>query len=174
MRVQLFKAEKLVKKDFGILGIGTSDPYAILSVGSRRVRSERINNNVNPKWDNFVGDFPIEVVRGQELVLELFDHDRNKEDEPLGHATVATGLVADKGQISDMWVDLEGVKTGRALLSLSWLEVTNAREDIEKRKGDGLTKCLLEIFIDSCKGLIEKTKKPCPIVLMDVGMEKSS
>ena len=169
LRVRLFKAEKLAKKDIGILGMGKSDPYATLSVGSRRVKSERIDNTVNPEWDNFVGDFPIEVVRGQELLLELFDHDDNKEDEPLGHATVATGLVADKGQISDMWVDLEGAKTGRALLSLSWLEVTNEREDIDKMKGEGLTKCLLEIFIDSCKGLTEKTKKPCPIVVMDVG-----
>jgi len=169
LRVRLFKAEKLAKKDIGILGMGKSDPYATLSVGSRRVKSDRIDNTVNPEWSNFVGDFPIEVVRGQELLLELFDHDDNSEDEPLGHATVATGLVADKGQISDMWVDLEGAKSGRALLSLSWLEVTNEREDIDKMKGEGLTKCLLEVFVDSCKGLHEKTKKPCPIVVMDVG-----
>ena len=169
LRVRLLKAEKLVKKDVGVLGMGKSDPYATLSVGSRRVKSDRIDNTVNPEWSDFVGDFPIEVVRGQELLLELFDHDGNKEDEPLGHATVATGLVADKGQISDMWVDLEGAKSGRALLSLSWLEVSNDREDIDKMIGEGLTKCLLEIFIDSCKGLVEKTKKPCPIVVMDVG-----
>ena len=169
LRVRLFKAEKLEKKDIGVLGMGKSDPYATLSVGSRRVTSERVNNTVNPEWNNFVGDFPIEVVRGQELLLEMFDHDDNRDDEPLGRATVATGLVADKGQISDMWVDLEDAKSGRALLSLSWLEVSNNKEDIDKMKGEGLTKCLLQVFIDSCKGLVEKTKKPCPIVVMDVG-----
>jgi Ca2+-dependent lipid-binding protein len=169
LRVRLLKAEKLVKKDIGVLGMGKSDPYATLTVGSRKHTSERIDNTVNPEWNNFVADFPIEVVRGQELLIELFDHDDNREDEPLGRATVATGLVADKGQISDMWVDLEDVKSGRALLSLSWLQVTSDQEDIDQMKGEGLTKCLLEVFIDSCKGLVEKSKKPCPIVVMDVG-----
>lgn len=173
LRVRLIKAEKLVKKDIGVLGIGKSDPYATLTVGSQKRKSERIDNTVNPEWNDFVVDFPIEVVHGQEVLIELFDHDGIKEDQALGHATVATGLVADKGQISDMWVDLEDVKSGRALLSLSWLQVTSDKEDIDQMTGEGLTKCLLEVFIDSCKGLVEKSKKPCPIVVMDVGCKDS-
>ena len=44
-------------------------------------------------------------------------------DDFAGRATVATNLVATKGQISDMWVNLEDTDTGRALVSLSWLQV---------------------------------------------------
>jgi len=46
------------------------------------------------------------------------------DDEILGRATVQTSVVASKGEIKDMWVELEDVDTGRALLSLSWLETT--------------------------------------------------
>ena len=81
--MELKKAEKLAKKDIGMLGMGKSDPYAILSVGARRLRTKKINNTVNPEW-NFVGDFPIEVVHGQQLTMEIFDHDDPGGDEFLG------------------------------------------------------------------------------------------
>ena len=46
------------------------------------------------------------------------------DDEFLGRATVQTNVVATKGEIREMWVELEDVETGRALLSLSWLETS--------------------------------------------------
>ena len=33
LRVRLHKAVQLVKKDMGVLGMGKSDPYAVLTVG---------------------------------------------------------------------------------------------------------------------------------------------
>ena len=168
LRVQLKRAEKLAKKDIGVLGMGKSDPYATLSVGARTLKTHKINNTVNPEW-NFVGDFPIEVVDGQQLTLEIYDHDDPGNDEFLGRATIATGLVANKGQISDMWVNLEGIETGRALLSLSWLRVSNDPQDIDDFGTDDLAKCLVHVYVDSCKDLVQKGKKPSPIVDMKVG-----
>ena len=95
LRASLLRAEKLAKKDVGVLGMGKSDPYATLSVGTRKMKTEKISNTTNPEW-NFVADFPIEVVYGQQLILEVYDHDDPGEDESLGRATIATGLVADK------------------------------------------------------------------------------
>ena len=60
LRVKLKNAEKLEKKDIGVLGMGKSDPYAVLSVGARTLKTHHIKNTINPVWD-FVGDFPIEV-----------------------------------------------------------------------------------------------------------------
>jgi Ca2+-dependent lipid-binding protein len=34
-----------------VLGIGKSDPYAIITVGSQEFRTKTIYNTVNPKWD---------------------------------------------------------------------------------------------------------------------------
>ena len=33
-----------------------------------------IKNTINPEW-NFIADFPIEVVKGQTLHIQLMDHD---------------------------------------------------------------------------------------------------
>ena len=54
--------------------MGKSDPYAILKVGAKTVESPMIKNTINPEW-NFIADFPIEVVKGQTLHIELMDHD---------------------------------------------------------------------------------------------------
>lgn len=162
LRVHLKKADRLEKKDIGIMGMGKSDPYATLSVGARRLQTKRINNTVNPEWD-FVADFPIEVVQGQQLTLEVWDHDDPGDDEPLGRSTVATDLVAKKGLIKDMWVELEEVKTGRALMTLAWLEVSSNPEDLNDgapptgeeivaANGD-MAKALLFVYVDSCAGL---------------------
>ena len=58
--MKLKNAEKLEKKDIGVLGMGKSAPYAVLSVGARTLKTHHIKNTINPVWD-FVGDFPIEV-----------------------------------------------------------------------------------------------------------------
>ena len=55
-----------------------------------------------------------EVVHGQEFIMEFYDEDDRSDDEFLGRATVRTAAVADRGEISGFWVDLEEVKTGKA------------------------------------------------------------
>ena len=73
-RVNLIKADKLMKKDVGVLGMGKSDPYAVLEVGSRNDKTKCIKNTITPEWFHTT-DFPIEVVEGQTLSIEVFDHD---------------------------------------------------------------------------------------------------
>ena len=74
LRVQLIKADSLMKKDIGVMGLGKSDPYAVLQVGAKTVKTKVISNTVSPEWF-FTADFPIEVVEGQELTVEVYDHD---------------------------------------------------------------------------------------------------
>ena len=101
------------------------------------------------------------------------------EDEFLGRATVQTGIVASKGQINDMWIELEDVTTGKVLLDLSWLEATTDRSHLDSwvtRDEQKLAKCLLHVYIDSCKDLEasgkKSTSKPSPCVeLMVAGQE---
>lgn len=47
----MVEAKNLMRKDIGILGKGKSDPYAILSVGAQELRTQTIDNTVDPKWD---------------------------------------------------------------------------------------------------------------------------
>ena len=53
-----------------------------------------------------------------------------------------------------MWVELEDVKSGRAQMTLEWMEVSNdsglisSYRDASERD---LAKCLLHVYIDSAK-----------------------
>jgi len=173
LRVRLHGASELMKKDVGLMGTGKSDPYATITVGAKTVETKRINNTVNPKW-NHVAEFPIEVVKGQQLTLEVFDHDDPGDDEFLGRATVQTSVVAARGKIDGMWVELEDVKSGRAQMSLEWREVSldspllraSSAEDRE------LAKCLLHVYVDSAKEVYAKGgDKPSPMAQIRVGQD---
>ena len=70
-RVKLIKAEDLVKEDI----FGESDPFATLKVGSSKAKQTKtINNTSNPEWQ-YTADFPIDMVNGPKLKIEVFDHD---------------------------------------------------------------------------------------------------
>ena len=51
LRVHVVEAKELMKMDFGFLGRGKSDPYAIITVGGQHFRTDTIDNTLNPKWD---------------------------------------------------------------------------------------------------------------------------
>ena len=171
LRVRLHGAAELLKKDVGLMGTGKSDPYATITVGAKRVETKRINNTVNPTW-NHVAEFPIEVVKGQQLTLEVFDHDDPGDDEFLGRATVQTSVVAARGKIDGMWVELEDVKSGRAQMSLEWREVSLDSRFIQMSQAvdRDLAKCLLHVYVDSAKEVYAKGgDKPSPMAQLRVG-----
>ena len=72
----------------------------ILTVGAHTHRMDSMRDTCDPVWskDN-VFDFPIEVVHGQELLMEFYDDDSRKDDEFMGRAKIQTNLVAERGHI---------------------------------------------------------------------------
>ena len=42
----------------------------------------------------------------------------------MGRATVATSVVEERGEIRNMWAELEDVSSGKALMTLQWLSTT--------------------------------------------------
>lgn len=64
-----------MKMDVGVLGMGKSDPYAIVTVGSQEFRTKTISNTINPKWD-FYCEVSMKGLKvcGDDIVrLELVD-----------------------------------------------------------------------------------------------------
>ena len=47
---------------------------------------------------------------------------------------MATSVVAEKGEINNMWADLEDVPNGRILMSLSWLATTKDKSVLQGEK----------------------------------------
>uniref|UniRef100_A0A667YN89 Extended synaptotagmin-like protein 3 n=1 Tax=Myripristis murdjan TaxID=586833 RepID=A0A667YN89_9TELE len=81
VRVHLLEARDLMAKDTYMMGMvkGKSDPYAVLRVGNRQFKSKTIKENLNPRW-NEVYEFVVHEAPGQELEMELFDEDTDKDD----------------------------------------------------------------------------------------------
>ncbi|XP_024606494.1 extended synaptotagmin-3 [Neophocaena asiaeorientalis asiaeorientalis] len=91
IRAHLLEGEKLAQKD-NFLGLrGKSDPYAKVSIGLQHFRSRTIYKNLNPTW-NEVFEFIVHEVPGQDLVVDLYDEDPDKDDF-LGSLQICLGDV---------------------------------------------------------------------------------
>ena len=170
LKVQLHMAAELERKDFGkMLGKGKSDPYAIMSVGSHKVKSEVINNTDCPKWDDLSANFLVEV--GQELMIEFFDEDPDGDDQ-LGQIVIPIDPIARQGNIDKSWFDLNHVKSGKALISMTWAGISYDENNAELDNINSSNKCILQLYVDSCADLVGKFKKPSPFVVINVGRKQ--
>ncbi|XP_010538446.1 PREDICTED: protein C2-DOMAIN ABA-RELATED 11 isoform X2 [Tarenaya hassleriana] len=79
LRVTVVQGKKLAIRDFK-----TSDPYVIVKLGNQSAKTKVINNCLNPVWNeelSFTLTDPAAL-----LSLEVFDKDRFKADDKMGHA----------------------------------------------------------------------------------------
>lgn len=128
LKVHLVEARNLVAKDFRLLGSNTSDPYVRLSIGSVKYKSSVVPKNLNPRWDQTF-EFQIHSPQ-EELFIEAFDKDQLSRDDSLGKARVGLSTLY-KGIPADMWVKLEGVKSGEVRLILTAVDFGNTAPQAE-------------------------------------------
>uniref|UniRef100_A0A665XG67 Extended synaptotagmin-2-like n=1 Tax=Echeneis naucrates TaxID=173247 RepID=A0A665XG67_ECHNA len=81
LRIHLIEAQDLLGKDKFLGGLikGKSDPYGVVQVGIQQFQSKVIHETVNPKW-NEVYEALVYDHSGQNLDIELFDEDPDKDD----------------------------------------------------------------------------------------------
>lgn len=131
LKVHLQEARSLVAKDIKLLGRNSSDPYVYLSVGSTKYKSSVVMNNLNPKWNQ---NFEFKVHGPQDtLHIEAFDRDQLTADDSLGKARVGLSSLY-KGVPADMWVKLEGVKSGEVRLTLTAVDFGKTKSEPPKEQ----------------------------------------
>ena len=59
------------------LGLGKSDPYVRVIVGSQEFKSPVIYNTVNPKW-NYICEVIVHYLHGQNIEIEVMDEGPGK------------------------------------------------------------------------------------------------
>ncbi|XP_048411363.1 extended synaptotagmin-2-A isoform X3 [Stegostoma tigrinum] len=162
LRIHFIEAQDLQWKDKFMKGLvkGKSDPYGILYIGNQMFQSKTIKENLNPKW-NEVYEALIYESPGQELEIELFDEDPDKDDF-LGSLMIDLAEV-QKQQLVDQWFDLDEVSIGKLHLKFEWLSLLSAANKLPEAmastkaiKGsanDGLSSTLLIIYLDSARNL---------------------
>ncbi|XP_051261119.1 extended synaptotagmin-3 [Dicentrarchus labrax] len=151
VRVHLLEAKDLVAKDTYMMGLvkGKSDPYVKLRVGNRKFKSKTIKENLNPTW-NEVYEFVVHEAPGQELELELYDEDTDKDDF-LGRYNLDLGEVKKEKEM-DRWFPLEGIQNGEVHLKLQWFSLKDD-PSLLTESSDGFACAMLAVYLDNASNL---------------------
>uniref|UniRef100_A0A8I5TUT8 Extended synaptotagmin-1 n=1 Tax=Pongo abelii TaxID=9601 RepID=A0A8I5TUT8_PONAB len=180
LRIHVLEAQDLIAKDRFLGGLvkGKSDPYVKLKLAGRSFRSHVVREDLNPRW-NEVFEVIVTSVPGQELEVEVFDKDLDKDDF-LGRCKVSLTTVLNSGFL-DEWLTLEDVPSGRLHLRLERLtprptaaeleEVLQVNSLIQTQKSAELAAALLSIYMERAEDLpLRKgTKHPSPYATLTVG-----
>ncbi|XP_031471831.1 extended synaptotagmin-2 isoform X1 [Phasianus colchicus] len=178
VRIHFIEAQDLEGKDTYLKGIvkGKSDPYGIIRVGNQIFQSKVIKENLNPKW-NEVYEALVYEHPGQELEIELFDEDPDKDDF-LGSLMIDL-IEVEKERLLDEWFTLDEVSKGKLHLKLEWLTLMPTAENLDKvltsiradkdQANDGLSSALLILYLDSARNLPHN-----PLEFNPDGLKKSA
>ncbi|KAM5157683.1 extended synaptotagmin-2 isoform 2-T2 [Mantella aurantiaca] len=181
LRIHFIEAQDLMWKDTYMKGLikGKSDPYGVIRIGNQVFQSKVIKENLNPKW-NEVYEALIYEHPGQELEIELFDEDTDKDDF-LGSLLIDLEEV-EKEKVVDEWLTLDEATSGKLHLKLEWLSPKSTTENLDKvltsikadkdQADDGLSAALLVLYLDSARNLPSGKKigsTPNPFVLFSLG-----
>ncbi|CAL8372099.1 unnamed protein product [Arctogadus glacialis] len=152
VRVHLVEARNLVPKDTYMMGMvkGKSDPYAVLRVGNSQFKTKTIKENLNPRWTNEVYEFVVHEAPGQELDLELFDEDTDKDDF-LGRHILDLGDVKKEKEL-DKWFPLTDTQSGEVHMRLQWLSL-HTDQSLLNETTDGCACAMLAVYLDNASDL---------------------
>nr|XP_033802618.1 extended synaptotagmin-3 [Geotrypetes seraphini] len=151
LRVHVFEAEDLIPKDTYLRGIikGKSDPYTVVRVGTQTFRTKTIKENLNPKWHEMF-EFVVHEVPGQDLEVDLYDEDPDKDDF-LGSLVICLeGVMKDK--VVDEWFPLSDVASGQVHLKLEWFSLVTDQEKLREPK-NSLSTGMLIVYLDCAYNL---------------------
>uniref|UniRef100_A0AAY5LAJ1 Extended synaptotagmin-like protein 1b n=1 Tax=Esox lucius TaxID=8010 RepID=A0AAY5LAJ1_ESOLU len=181
VRIHLLEADDLPAKDNYMKGVisGMSDPYAVCRVGPQTFTSQVVDNTVCPKWGEMY-EVIVHEVPGQELEVEVYDKDPDKDDF-LGRTKVDLALVK-KSKVVDEWFTLKETKSGRVHFRLEWLVLQPSTERLEEvlhrnesmtvssKSSDPPSAAILAVYLDKAEALPMKkgNKEPSPMVQMSV------
>ncbi|KAF4010471.1 hypothetical protein G4228_001480 [Cervus hanglu yarkandensis] len=180
LRIHVLEAQDLIAKDRFLGGLvkGKSDPYVKLKLAGRSFRSRVVREDLNPRW-NEVFEVIVTSIPGQELEVEVFDKDLDKDDF-LGRCKVSLTTVLNSGFL-DEWLTLEDVPSGRLHMRLERLtprptaaeleEVLQVNSLIQTQKSADLAAALLSVYLERAEDLpLRKgAKPPSPYATLAVG-----
>eukprot|EP00339_Tiarina_fusa_P022820 CAMPEP_0117028992 /NCGR_PEP_ID=MMETSP0472-20121206/21031_1 /TAXON_ID=693140 ORGANISM="Tiarina fusus, Strain LIS" /NCGR_SAMPLE_ID=MMETSP0472 /ASSEMBLY_ACC=CAM_ASM_000603 /LENGTH=349 /DNA_ID=CAMNT_0004736633 /DNA_START=30 /DNA_END=1079 /DNA_ORIENTATION=+ len=115
IRVNIIRGSNLIAADLG----GSSDPYAIIKVGSQtqfasQSKTRVVKKSLNPEWNEF---FTLHVNNPQteKLLIEVKDKDKIGKDDSLGTAQM-TLFDLQRGVEKKCWLNLQGGEMGENIL----------------------------------------------------------
>ena len=124
----------------------SSDPFVQVKIGSSCIESKVCFNTLNPEFD-LDCDIPLECPPNNFMYINVFDYDRLKSNDPLGHREENLSYLyksiheepfesrsckiydPQASQVELTWKGLAGVDHGEILMSYKWLPVKGIQGD---------------------------------------------
>ncbi|KAK1395440.1 C2 domain-containing protein [Heracleum sosnowskyi] len=102
LKVVVVQGKSLVIRDFK-----SSDPYVVLKLGNQTVKTRVINSCLNPVWNE---ELTLKFTEPAGVLnLEVYDKDRFKADDKMGHAHVSLQPLVSAGRLRQiLGVSTEG------------------------------------------------------------------
>jgi len=114
--VRLIEARNLVPMD-EYDDFQSSDPYAILALGSQQARSAVIEKSLDPRWDELFGFYVSPEESDSNLSVICWDQDFGKADDPEGFVDIKVSSIP-RGETVDRYYKLQDVAHGEVHLSI--------------------------------------------------------
>ena len=133
IHVGLIAAKDLVKGDI----MGKSDPYAILSHGNQKFKTDTVKNTQNPEF-NYDALFNVPDDGDDRIKIDLFDSDRLGKDKSLGKLDLDVDDIMTAGILPPTWFPLKGTKSGQVLVSADFEASDSSRFASPERGLQGL------------------------------------
>jgi Ca2+-dependent lipid-binding protein len=130
VHVNIIQAKDLIKSDM----IGKCDPYAVLSHGNDKVKSNIVKNSQNPLW-NFEVDIPVDENSDPNVKIDLFNSDRFGKDKPLGNVNIDISELAKREPLKEAWIPLSGVKSGHLQVSAEYVPTEENIHGMDSQAG---------------------------------------
>ena len=170
IRMKIIEAAELTKMDSALRG-GAADPYIIIGVGAQTFRTKTCKNTLKPVWNEVYEAF-VDNDEGQEIEMAMFDEEKTSKDSKMGTLEVDITSVAQNGN-RDLWLPLDGVKSGIVHLNLVWCKLSSTSQDL-KPAGETLSSALLMVKIKQGKNLPNPLKpKDIPSLYCKVTVDDS-
>ncbi|XP_076455494.1 extended synaptotagmin-2-like [Babylonia areolata] len=173
--VHVIEAQDLESADPQLVGKGSSDPYAIATVGIQSFQTAVIDKNLNPVW-NQCFEYVIDEREGQVLKVEVKDKDKGSKDDKLGSTSMDISVICQKGSVEE-WLPLEKVDKGSIHLLTRWLYLSSDPKEFDKVQASTQDEELintallivhLECAVDLPRGQ-KSLQEPSPFALLTVG-----
>merc|ERR1719431_637601 len=108
IKLDLLMAKDLIKTDM----VGKSDPYAIITHGNQKFKTDIKKNTQNPEF-NIQCEVEVPDSNDRHISIDLYDADKFGKDTFLGNLNLDIGRVMNLGTLDQGWYPLDGVKQGQ-------------------------------------------------------------
>jgi len=116
IQLDLMMAKDLIKTDI----VGKSDPYAIITHGDQRYKTDIKRNTQNPEW-NIQCEIEVPDKHDRNISIELYDSDKLGKDKFLGKFNMDIAKIMNLGKVDEGWYPLDGVKQGQICVGANFV-----------------------------------------------------